>query len=174
MPISKDSLGRDERVVVDVRTHAKVLILPTVTLLATGIVVGAGLALQPAAWRPWGTWVLAGIAAVVTVWGVLLPWLRWLTSNYIVTNRRIITRRGIITRTGHDLPLRRLNNVNFERGLLDRILGCGTLVLETAAGQPVVLPDVPDVERIHVTINELLYADGGPVLETGEAAHADD
>ncbi len=39
------------------------------------------------------------------------------------------------------------------------MLGCGTLILETAAGQPLLLPDVPDVERVHVTITELLFRD---------------
>ena len=57
------------------------------------------------------------------------------------------------------LPLRRINNVNYERSLTDRMLGCGTLILETAAGQPLLLPDVPDVERVHVTITELLFRD---------------
>ena len=90
---------------------------------------------------------------------VLLPFLRWLTSTYTITDRRIITRKGIINKVGHDLPLRRINNVNYERSLTDRMLGCGTLILETAAGQPLTLPDVPKVERVHVAITELLFSD---------------
>ena len=57
------------------------------------------------------------------------------------------------------MPLRRINNVNYERSLTDRMLGCGTLILETAAGQPLTLPDVPKVERVHVAITELLFSD---------------
>jgi len=90
------------------------------------------------------------------VW-VVLPFLRWLTTTYTVTDRRIITRRGIITKTGHDLPLTRINNVAYERGLIDRILGCGTLVLTTAAEEPVTLNDIPDVERVHVVMTEILF-----------------
>jgi hypothetical protein len=37
------------------------------------------------------------------------------------------------------------------------MLGCGTLMLTTAAEQPVVLTDIPDVERVHVVMTELLF-----------------
>jgi uncharacterized membrane protein YdbT with pleckstrin-like domain len=75
-----------------------------------------------------------------------------------VTNRRLITRRGIITRHGHDLPLRRINDVAYERQLVDRLLGCGTLVISAASEQGQIrLPDVPNVEQMHLRITELLH-----------------
>ena len=117
---------------------------------------------------------LPGVFVVLVVWLVLIPFLKWVTSTYTVTDRRIITRRGILNKTGHDLPLRRINNVNYERSLTDRILGCGTLVLETAAGQPLVLHDLPRVERVHVLINNLLFRRGEDHLEGGEPSHWDD
>ena len=82
-----------------------------------------------------------------------------------MTTRRIITRRGLITRTGHDLPLNRINDVTYERGLLDRILGCGTLVLSTAADDPLTLPDVPHVEQVHLQMTEVLF--GSQSTSTG-------
>lgn len=139
------------------RTHGKALILPVIWLILLAAVVGAGLALLPADWRPWSIYVLLGLALVLMVPLVLLPFLRWLTTTYTMTDRRIITRRGILNKTGHDLPLRRINNVAYERDLLDRILGCGTLVFTTAAETPVTLPDVPQVERVHVQMTELLF-----------------
>lgn len=157
MAIKRDQLGRDERVVVSMRTHGKVLIWPAVILIVSSSLLGLAIALLPPDWRPWGTYAAVGLYAVVFVLAVLLPFLRWLTSTYTITDRRIVTRRGIVNKTGHDLPLRRINNVNYERSVTDRLLGCGTLILETAAGQPLTLPDVPRVERVHVTINDLLY-----------------
>lgn len=159
MAVKREELGQGEIVVATLRTHAKALIVPAVTLIAIAAVVGAGIAVAPADWQPWAGYALAALAVVaVTAW-VVVPLLRWGTSTYTITDRRIITRRGILTRTGHDLPLRRITNVNYERSLTDRILGCGTLVFETAAGRPLRLPDVPDVERVHVAITELLFAD---------------
>lgn len=157
MALDRKLLGEGERVVRHMRTHGKALILPVIWLILLAAVVGAGLALLPADWRPWSIYVLLGLALVLMVPLVLLPFLRWLTTTYTMTDRRIITRRGVLNKTGHDLPLRRINNVAYERDLLDRILGCGTLVFTTAAETPVTLPDVPQVERVHVQMTELLF-----------------
>ena len=159
MAISRDQLGSDEEVIVEMRTHGKALIVPVISLFALASVVGVAIALFPPEWQPWANYAAIGVAVIIFIWLVLLPFLRWLTSTYTVTDRRIITRKGIINKVGHDLPLRRINNVNYERSLTDRMLGCGTLILETAAGQPLILHDVPKVERVHVAITELLFAD---------------
>lgn len=158
MGISKGELGRDEQVIDSMRTHGKALILPATALVVFSAGLGLGLAALPPEGRPWTSWVLVALFVALVVWVVLVPFLRWLTSTYTITNRRVITRRGILHKSGHDLPLRRINNVNTERHLVDRMLGCGTLVLETAAGNPLVLPDVPGVQKVHVLINELLFA----------------
>lgn len=159
MAIPKDQLGRGENVVLALRTHAKALIMPAIILIALGALLGALIAFLPPATHPWGIVASVGVVLVLFVWLVFIPFLRWRTSTYTITDRRIITRKGIINITGHDLPLRRINNVNYERSFTDRLLGCGTLVLETAAGQPLNLPDVPRVEQVHVAITELLFND---------------
>ena len=158
MAISKDQLGRDESIVLSMRTHPKAVFLPAFILIVLGAALGFAIALLPADAQPIGSWIAVGIAVILAIWLVLVPVLRWSTSTYTVTDRRIITRKGILNKIGHDLPLRRINNVNYERSLTDRMLGCGTLILETAAGQPLTLPDVPHVERVHVAITELLFS----------------
>lgn len=174
MAISKDTLGDGEDVVLHMHTHGKALVWPVVALIVLSAALGVGIALIPASAQPWGIWAAVGVFMVLVIWLVLLPFLRWVTSTYTVTDRRIITRRGILNKTGHDLPLRRINNVNYERSLIDRILGCGTLVLETAAGQPLVLHDLPRVERVHVVINNLLFRRGDDRMDNGEPSHWDD
>ena len=151
-------LGDDEYVVIHTRTHAKALLLPVVALLAIGAAVGVGLALMPPSYYPVGPLVIAGVGLLLFCWMVLVPWLRWFTTTYTVTNRRLITRRGILNQTGTDLPLNRIHEVSTERSLLDRMLGCGTLNVATAAEDgTVVLHDVPDAERVHTEISQLLF-----------------
>lgn len=158
MAIPKNQLGRDESPVTSMRTHAKVLIVPSLVLILLAALLGFAIAFIPQSMKPWATYAAVGVFVILFVWLVLVPFLRWMTSTYTITDRRIITRKGIINKVGHDLPLRRINNVNYERSITDRMLGCGTLILETAAGQPLVLPDVPQVERVHVLITELLFS----------------
>jgi uncharacterized membrane protein YdbT with pleckstrin-like domain len=161
MGIDPHLLGAGEVEVLHLRTHAKALVLPAIALVLVAVASGFAFALMPSAWQPVANWVvLAVVVIAVAVW-VVYPFLRWLTSTYTFTNRRIITRRGIITQHGHDLPLTRIVNVAYARGVLDRMLGCGTLVLTTAADEPVTLDDIPDVERVHVMMTELLFGKDG-------------
>lgn len=163
MGLPRKLLGEDEHVVLHLRTHAKKLFLPALLLIVLGGIVGVALALLPAATQPVGGIVVAALALVLFVPLVLVPFLRWWTTTYSVTNRRIITRRGILNQTGHDLPLIRINDVSYERSLSDRMFGCGSLMIRTASEQgPVVLPDVPDVEHVHVEITELLFSSTNP------------
>lgn len=157
MGLHSKYLGRDEQVLRHMRTHAKALLGPAAALIVLSAALGLGIGLLPPDWRPWSIYGLIAGFVVLVVWLVIAPFLRWLTTTYTITDRRVITRKGIITKTGHDLPLRRINNVNYERSIVDRLLGCGTLVFETAAEQPLTLPDVPDVERVHVELTEVLF-----------------
>ena len=88
-----------------------------------------------------GRIAILAVGVVILAAFALKPFLNWFFSTYTVTNRRLITRHGILTRTGRDIPLMRINDVSYEHGLIDRILGCGTLHIESAGerGQ-VVLP----------------------------------
>jgi uncharacterized membrane protein YdbT with pleckstrin-like domain len=100
---------------------------------------------------------------VLAIWLVLIPFLRWRTTTYTITNRRLITRSGIVNKIGKDLPLNRINEVSYERSLMDRILGCGSLNVQTAAEDGmVVLRDVPNVEHVSREITQLLFGPQGP------------
>jgi hypothetical protein len=61
----------------------------------------------------------------------------------------------------------RINDVSYEHGIIDRLLGCGTLQIESAGerGQ-VILPDVPHVEHMHLQMSDLLF--GGPEGKPGD------
>ena len=156
MGISKKLLADGEHVVLSVRTHVKALIGPTAVLILVMAAVITAVTLRSES-------TVAVIAAVVAVpvlvvW-VLIPFLRWLTSTYTVTNRRLITRHGILTRTGRDIPLFRINDVAYEKDLVDRILGCGTLIISDATEKAgVQLPDIPNIEQVHLQISDLLFA----------------
>ncbi len=163
MGLDPQLLGKGEVVVLHLRTHVKALIVPALLLLVIAVITGFAFALLPSSWQPVAGWVVAVAALVALVVAVVVPFLKWLTSTYTFTNRRIITRRGILFKTGHDMPLSRINNVAYQRGPIDQLLGCGTLVLTTAADQPVTLDDIPDVERVHVVMTELLFGGDDPI-----------
>ena len=78
------------------------------------------------------------------LWFVVGPFLRWLTTTYTFTNRRFIKRSGFIAKEGRTIPLNRISGVDFEIGVIDRIFGCGTLVVSDASTDgSVELHDIP-------------------------------
>ena len=160
MVISQKLLNPGEEIVISTRTHPKALLFPLfvlVLLLAAGV---AFLVFGPDKLTDNSTFVLVmwGVLAVPAAIWVLWPLLVWLTASYTITTRRLITRQGVITRRGHDIPLSRISDVAYELDLIDRMLGCGTLVISDAStnGQ-VLLPDIPQVESTQRKINELLH-----------------
>lgn len=161
MGLPPELLGSGETEVLQLRTHIKALIVPAVVLVVIAIAAGLAFAL-PANLQPWLTWVIVVACLLGLVFWVVIPFLRWISTTYTFTNRRIITRRGILNKSGHDLPLTRIVNVAYNRSLSDRIFGCGTLVMTTAADEPVTLEDIPDVERVHVMMTELLFGGDQP------------
>ncbi len=165
MAISSKLLNEGESVVISTRTHLKALILPTLVLLVVAAVAGYLTSLTDSS-----TWhiVIWVVAAVLLVWFTAWPFLNWLTSTYTVTNRRLITRHGILTRKGHDIPLNRISDVSYERGVIDRILGCGTLIISDASTRgSVQLPDVPQVEQTQLKLSGLLFDQHNPQHDDG-------
>ena len=96
MARNKDLLARDEQIVLTMRTHIKALFLAIIVLIVSTAILGIGLAVLPQQARPVGTYVLIGLYAIAFFAWVLLPYMKWFTSTYTITNRRIITRKGVL------------------------------------------------------------------------------
>jgi uncharacterized membrane protein YdbT with pleckstrin-like domain len=156
----ESSLTDDEQPVLLLHPHWKTLIRP---VLIAVLVVAAALVAEVLIGSSTSTGSMAargavGIVAVLIlmVW-LIVPILRWRTTTYELTTKRLRTRFGIVTRRGRDIPLTRINDVSFEKGVLDRLLGAGRLVVESAGehGQ-IMLKDIPHVEYVQATLFRLV------------------
>jgi len=166
--ISRRLLNEGEHVEVSTRTHVKALLVPALWLILVAATAGylSSFTGRAGAAQPLLVAVIWILALAVVVWLVVRPFLTWLTTEYTLTNRRLITRTGVLNRRGHDIPVPRISDVAYERGLVDRLLGCGTLVISDASEQGRVrLPDIPQVEQVQLKISDLLFGhtDPGPV-----------
>lgn len=163
-------LADDEHVVLDMHPHWKRLLLPSLLLpvvvgLATYLVflVPSGTAHTPL------QWAIVAVAVLVLLRFSVWPWVTWQTTNYVLTTRRVVIRHGVFARSGRDIPLTRVNDVSFHHSLLDRMLGCGTLTIESAGerGQ-VALPEVPDVELVQREVYRCVEEETSRVARAGE------
>jgi uncharacterized membrane protein YdbT with pleckstrin-like domain len=161
--ISPKLLNQGEHILLSTRTHVKALFLPAIVLIVVAAVGGYLSSLPSGAHAGTWRWVIWVVAALLIIWYVVRPFLRWLTTAYTFTNRRLITRTGILTRTGHDIPLNRISDIEYEKSIIDRMFGCGTLVVSDASEEGRVrLNDIPHVEQAQLTVsNELFHHSQG-------------
>jgi membrane protein YdbS with pleckstrin-like domain len=152
--ISRKLLNEGETVIVDTRTHVKALIFPIFMLV---LLLAVGTWVQTQVDHDLLSKVVWVAVAVGIVWFVVRPLVIWATATYTFTNRRLITRSGVIVRRGHDMPLARISDIAYEFGPIDRLLGCGTLLISDASTHGTVkLHDIPQVEEVQRQVNQLL------------------
>ena len=154
-------LTEDEDVVYDLRPHWKILVWPAI--LAPVIVFLAAFGIRKVPEGELQTplrLTAAAVALAMLLLYCLAPLLRWLTTHFVVTTRRVIMRSGVLSRSGRDIPLFRINDVTFEHSFFERLLGAGTLVVESAGerGQ-VTLADIPRPEVVQRELYRLIEAD---------------
>lgn len=158
MAYPDDLLGEDEEVIVHRHPHWKTLVVPVLMLLVV-VAGGTYLAALVAAtsWRQAGWIALVVVCALLLIWFTFTPLLRWRTTHFVVTTHRIMVREGVFSRSGIDIPMSRINSVRFRHGLLDRLVGCGTLIVESASDDPLEFDDIPNVERVHALLYHEVY-----------------
>jgi membrane protein YdbS with pleckstrin-like domain len=155
-------LNEGEYVVLTSRSHGKTLTGPVLVLLLTAFLgtfaavrVGRQLTGPP---RAAAVGAVLFLAVLVVARKVLVPFLRWLTTTYTFTNRRVVARSGVLTREGRTVPLDRVAGLDVEMGLLDRVLGCGTLVISDAGEDGrIELDDIPRVEEVQTRVADEVH-----------------
>lgn len=161
MAFPDDVLTSDEHVVLHLHPHWKALIRPVLVVVLGIAALVVGWILLPAG--SGGTiamYALAGAVLIVAVWLTLWPIMVWRSTHYVFTNERVLLQRGVFARDRRDIPLSRVNDHSMTQRFSERVLGCGTLTIESAGerGQSV-LTDIPHVERVQTTLYELVEAD---------------
>jgi uncharacterized membrane protein YdbT with pleckstrin-like domain len=156
--VASESLADGERLVLRLHPHWKTLLWPVIVLGLIVVAALAALLLMPLGRAGAPARLAIGALAVLAafIWFVV-PLLRWQTTTYVLTTRRLRLREGILTRQGRDFPLNRISDVSFSHGLLDRLFGCGQLIVETAGehGQ-LVLTEIPQVEYVQSVLFQLV------------------
>jgi uncharacterized membrane protein YdbT with pleckstrin-like domain len=157
-------LGEGESIVLDLHPHWKVVFVPFLELL---VILGLAGFLLAQGYSDTANYVIVGIGALLVLVLFVVPVLKWRTTQFVVTTERVVMRSGVLGRQGRDIPLVRINDVSFNHTFFERLLGCGTLVVESAGerGQ-VTLTDIPHVERVQRTVYDLVDRQGPAGLVT--------
>jgi membrane protein YdbS with pleckstrin-like domain len=133
VPYSELILRDGEQLVLDLHPHwwyfAKALGATVIAVVLAVVVLASGIS---------GTfgdvvhWIVAILVLAALVW-LGERYVRWVTTNFILTSDRIIYRRGVVAKKGMEIPLQRINTIFFSQRLFERMLGLGDLKVESAS-----------------------------------------
>lgn len=163
MAYPDDLLSDSERVVIHKHPHWKMLVLPVLVLLVTvGVAAYVASLVSEQSWHLIAWIVLGVLGGLLVIWLTVVPLIRWRTTHFVITTQRVLVREGVLSRSGIDIPLTRVNSVQFRHTFFQRLLGCGTLVIESASDEPLEFDDIPQVERVHSMLYRELHDDDEP------------
>ena len=132
MPFPKKNLNANETIALDMHPHWWYFAEPAWSLLGSivlGIIVLIKTDAGTSGRRALG--VLTLILLIVTSVWLVWRYLKWLTTNFVITSNRLIFRQGVMAKSGIEIPLERVNNVNFSQSVFERMLGAGDLLIES-------------------------------------------
>jgi uncharacterized membrane protein YdbT with pleckstrin-like domain len=160
-------LANDEKVVEHLHPHWITLVPATLWFIVVCGAGGVGIAFAPSNQHHHRSHEAVIIAVIVIgiallAWLSFRPWLSWRTTHYVFTSHRVLIRRGVFKRTGRDIALQRISDVSFTQSLWDRMVGAGTLTIESAGehGQEN-LTNIPRSDQQQQLLNRLIEEDGG-------------
>ena len=183
MAFPEDVLTAEERVVLHLHPHWKALVRPVFVVLLGIALLVVGWIFLPAGETGTALMYALGVIVLVAVaWLAFWPYVVWRTTHYVFTTARVMLQHGVFSRDRRDIPLSRINDHAMTQRFSERLLGCGTLTIESAGerGQTVLI-DIPRVERVQTLLYELVEADhdartldAGELRDILEAGRSDD
>ena len=96
----------------------------------------------------------------------------WWIERIVITDKRVMLAEGVITHNVGMMPLSKVTDLTFRRTFMGRLLGYGTLIVESA-GQIQALNKIrymPRPEEIYEALSELIFGEKGKTRATGMLA----
>ena len=182
MPFPRRLLTEGEEIILDLRPHWIAMIKPVFWTVVIGAVAGF-LHVKTGGKtdvRQVLQWIIIGVAFVLWIPLAALPAVRWRFTLFVLTNERVITRTGVIAKHSKEIPLETINDVTFGQRVIERIIGAGDLIIESAgeSGQNR-FTDIRSPEQVQLEIYRAAESrkgigrSGGPSLADELAKLAD-
>ena len=131
MPYPKKLLNDRETLVLDLHPHWWYFIEAAIALVASIVL---GIFALAGDWPTGVKWATVVLILASAVW-LVARYLRWMTTNFVVTSDRVIFRHGLFAKSGIEIPLERINSVHFTQTIIERMLGVGDLMIESGSEQ---------------------------------------
>lgn len=120
-------MNPNEEIRVDLHPHWWFFAGPATAVIVSFVVTVAGLVND----NKLNIGSIGAVALLVSAaWFGIRYW-KWATTNFVITTDRLVFRQGILAKSGIEIPLERVNNVNFSQSIFERLVGAGDLLIES-------------------------------------------
>ena len=175
MPFSPRHLNDGETLVLDLHPHWWFFGPESISLVVS-MFATVYLQSKVSGWLENAVTYVGLAAIIVSMSWLIVALIKWRTTYFVVTSHRMIYRQGVVARNGVEIPLERVNNVNFEQSVFERVLQVGDLLVESGGqeGQQV-FSDIARPEEvqniIHSTIQREKHERFGATPSLAGIAH---
>lgn len=140
MPFPRKMLNEEEDIVLDLHPHWWFLVGPIVATIAA-----SALAVVLARVEVDYVWLAGLVLVLVALLWLFVRYLKWRTTNFVLTTDRLIHRAGVLAKQGREIPLERINDLTVNQSLFERIIRAGDVLIESGGerGQSL-LSDLPN------------------------------
>lgn len=162
MPYPKKLLNDYEELAVDLHPHwwyfAEAVFAFVVSIVIGIIALGTD--------ESWLKWLALALIVASAIW-VLIRYLKWATTNFVITSDRVIFREGVVAKSGIEIPLERVNSVHFNQSVFERMIGAGDLLIESGAeGGQQRFTDVHNPDKIQNLIHSQMELNEGRMYQS--------
>jgi membrane protein YdbS with pleckstrin-like domain len=129
-----------------------VVVLLTVAIIACGLIF---------AWAP-PVWVLGGLAiAALWLYPLVVAGYHRLSIHYRLTNQRFFHERGILRRVTDRIEVIDMDDISFEQGIVERLVGVGTIRITSSdrTHGKLTLKGIDEVAKVATLLDEARRAE---------------
>lgn len=159
MALPDHHLTQGERRVRSFHPHWKRLVGPFLALILIALASAAALYFIPADFT-YATYARIAVVVIalilLTIWS-FAPYLRWKNTGYVLTTHRFTISTGVLNKSTDEIPITKVNTVSSDQTFPERLLGCGTLTVESAGDRgEIVLRDIPKIQDVRTDLFRLV------------------
>ena len=129
VPYPRKLLNDNEDIVLDLHPHWWYFVEAALGLV---LAIGFAIVALAAGWSAAVKWIALALIVLCALW-LLVRYVRWITTNFVVTSDRVIFRHGLFAKAGIEIPIERINSIHFNQNIVERILGAGDLLMESGS-----------------------------------------
>jgi len=146
---TNQTLVKGEKVIENVGPSRWMFYTAIVNAVAgVGMILGPVLSMASMAWA-----VSLPLLGLFFIYASVSGAIIYYTTEFALTNKKVLAKSGLISRSTDELQLKKIEGVDVKQGIVERMLGYGSVVLSGTGSQKVVFEGVDNPLQVKKLID---------------------